>query len=715
MVWYPLSALLAASFVICVGVFVYLKNPKHRLNQYFFMMNTSIALWNLADFILLIKVWDINPLLVVRVSYVGAFFIAPFFSKLIFIITEADKQIHYRNFYKSSLLGAVILCVLDITPLFLKDVRVSPFYEYVGPLYVLFEIFFISIVLYSLYHLFVFYLKTKSPLRKTQIKYIFMGLVIGVLATVVYFISLRKTNMPSIHFFIEIIYISIFTYAIFKYHIMDIRIAITRGVIFTVVYGIALIVPIIIAVYNAQYFERLFGEKWWVGFFIIGAITSYIGQLIYNYVLNKAENKLLYKQRKYQKSLLRASKDMLFIRDMSKIQKEVVDILVKEIKISHVKFFIYDADKKEYKIKAFRGEERRAQTGQILGESHPLIKLLYHEKRAVLGENLTRMDYSPKLDLNIDMITKEVRALGAILIIPILSQKRVQGFISLGNKRHGGIYTVDDIAVMTTLLNQVALAMENAEFYEKIKEQEATLLQTFKLTTLGEMAAGFAHQINNPLTGIIMTAGAARLSTEKKLIKIKDEIGSSAEKIVIDANETFKNIEERAENVGNIVKNIMRFSKPSEFQKVEIHKIIAAGLGMIPKSKFADMDIKIVKNIDDNLPLINVCPVDMEQVVMNLSSNAIEAMPDGGMLSINASFAEEKDGMLKVEFVDTGVGIGDEYKDKIFDFFFTTKGSKGLGIGLSLVYKMVESNRGDITVDSRPGEGSCFTLYLPIG
>ena len=259
------------------------------------------------------------------------------------------------------------------------------------------------------------------------------------------------------------------------------------------------------------------------------------------------------------------------------------------------------------------------------------------------------------------------------------------------------------------------MAMENAAFYEKIIEQEATLLQAFKLSALGEMAAGFAHQINNPLTGIILSAGAFRMSMDKELQTFDDkQIPDGIGGLLDEARETLRCIENRADHAGKIVTSIMRFTKPGELQECSIEKLIEDGLNLIPENKFIEFNIQLVKDIPEKLPMIVVRPVDIEQIVMNLCTNAIEAMNDGGTLTIAVEYDVKKAKHVKMKITDTGQGISRTNLGKIFDFFFTTKGSRGMGMGLALVYKMVKNNNGDIEVKSSRGKGTCFTVYLPV-
>ncbi|MBN2407874.1 MAG: GAF domain-containing protein [Elusimicrobia bacterium] len=712
--WSIFSALLGSVFSFLIGLLVYLRNKKGELNRSFFFMNISISLWNLADILIITSKTNDIALVWDRIAYVGAFFIAPFFAKLIFTFTDHyEKRSYRRLFYCLFAVGGFLSVMSISTPLIIKSVTRNPFTEEVGIIYPVFVLYFLGGLVYSLIVLFRSYLQTTAILKKTQFLYIFLALAVGSGAVVIYFITIMYPDFPKIHYMVEILYLIIFAYAIVKLHIMDISVAVTRWAIFSIVYLPFLTVPIFVAISGEQYFRKVLGPRWWIALFVVGVILTYISHIVNYYLREKAESRLLHEQRRYHESLLKASKNMIFIRDLVTLREKVVDILIKEIKISHVRFFAYDTQNKEYRLIASRGIERRTQTGRQLNARHPMIKLLNREQKAILSENLQRIDYS-HYKLNIDLVEEELRALGASLIVPNIVHNRLLGFISLGTKQNKKIYTGDDISVLSTLSNQVALAMENAEFYEKIKDQEATLLQSFKLTTLGEMAAGFAHQINNPLSGILLSAGYFRRTVEKVLKDKTEKLSENMQNIIKEAKETLMLIEQRAEHAGKIVTDIMRFSKQEDLCETDIAKVIDDGVSLIPSKKFTQLKIKLVKNVPGDLPKVKIRPVDIEQVIMNLCTNALEAMEHDGVLTIEADIDKEKQDFLRVEVSDTGHGITEENMNKIFDFFFTTKGSKGLGLGLALTYKMVKNNNGEIEVESTPGKGTKFSIYLPL-
>ncbi len=230
-----------------------------------------------------------------------------------------------------------------------------------------------------------------------------------------------------------------------------------------------------------------------------------------------------------------------------------------------------------------------------------------------------------------------------------------------------------------------------------LRNKERQIIRSEKLATVGKLAAGVAHEINNPLGNISLYA-------QMLLSKMKD--GEAVRKLRI--------IEEQANQAARIVKSLLEFSRQAEpkLQKVSMNRIAEKALEVL-QPQLSINNIMVVKNFNKHLPGVSADPVQMQQVLVNIIKNAIEAMPEGGRLMVSTY---ERDGEVVVEVSDTGEGIPEENLSRIFDPFFSTKGvGKGTGLGLSVSYGIVERHGGRIEVESEPGKGSTFRVVLPAG
>jgi len=244
----------------------------------------------------------------------------------------------------------------------------------------------------------------------------------------------------------------------------------------------------------------------------------------------------------------------------------------------------------------------------------------------------------------------------------------------------------------------------------ELKTLRGQLMQSEKLAIMGQLAAGVAHEINNPISGI--------LTYIKLLAKKLDKEGAS-ESLVPTFKRYLSVMERETANVGRIVKNLLDFSRRKEpdISPVHIDEVIDQSL-LLLCDQLKVGNIEVQQKYKSGLPEIMGDFGQLQQVFVNLILNAVQAMPTGGTLRIKA-IAEGSPGrecFVKIEVADNGCGIPKENIPKIFDPFFTTKGGKdstGLGLGLSIVQKIIRAHHGHISVKSRVGKGTTFTIKLP--
>jgi len=231
----------------------------------------------------------------------------------------------------------------------------------------------------------------------------------------------------------------------------------------------------------------------------------------------------------------------------------------------------------------------------------------------------------------------------------------------------------------------------------ELRQMQTHLIQSEKLASLGKMAAGVAHEINNPLTSIL-------LNTHLMLEKI-DKKQAFYENLSLIAEETAR--------CTQIVKGLLEFARQNPPQKafVQINELIERTSQLL-ENQASFQNIKIIKELDPALPPIRLDKNKIQQVFWNLMLNACDAMPKGGQLVISSQLSEDHR-FIEVRFIDSGVGIPKENLPKLFDPFFTTKTS-GTGLGLAVTYGIIEQHEGKIDVQSEVGVGTVFTLSFPL-
>jgi signal transduction histidine kinase len=259
-----------------------------------------------------------------------------------------------------------------------------------------------------------------------------------------------------------------------------------------------------------------------------------------------------------------------------------------------------------------------------------------------------------------------------------------------------GPFLKEERKLIDTVAAQAGLLIEQKQAEEERVNLQNQLRHADRLATIGQLAAGVAHELNEPLGTIL---GFAELACKKP--GIDKQLDEDLHKII-----------NAALHAREVVKKLMLFSRqmPTRKTLVDLNKVVKEGLYFL-ESRCAKAGIDMVRSVADNLPRIEADQSQINQVLVNLAVNAVQAMPDGGKLTIKTE-AHGGDVLLVVE--DTGIGMDREVQSKLFMPFFTTKDvNEGTGLGLSVVHGIVTSHGGRIAVKSRVGEGSRFEIAFP--
>lgn len=234
----------------------------------------------------------------------------------------------------------------------------------------------------------------------------------------------------------------------------------------------------------------------------------------------------------------------------------------------------------------------------------------------------------------------------------------------------------------------------------ELEEHQEQLLQSRKIAAIGTLTSGIAHELNNPINNIVLTAEALQED-------FRDLPQDEALALIYD-------ILVQADRASEIVKGLLDFSRSErpEFEPLAVSNVVDETLKLV-RNQIMLSGIEVEKDIPPEVPLILGDRKSLQQVFLNLFINAIQAMPDGGTLQIGVHM---EDGQVKIDVEDTGVGIDPEHLPHIFDPFYTTKEvGRGTGLGLSVTYGIIEKHGGHIEVHSHKDQGTIFTISLPIG
>ena len=258
-----------------------------------------------------------------------------------------------------------------------------------------------------------------------------------------------------------------------------------------------------------------------------------------------------------------------------------------------------------------------------------------------------------------------------------------------------------EVAVRTIApTNEIQVAVKAiTDMARELEKREQELMQSGKLASLGVLISGVAHELGNPLNNVSMIA--------QTYLSLYDLLGDEEKKNYME------DVFTQSERIKKIVENLLDFSrqKKQELHDIQIGDLVQRSLALVG-NQLKISKVKHTVFIANHLPLVSVDVSQIQQVLINLFINAIQAMEGGGELFIDASYDQDDD-MVVLAVRDTGTGIKKEILPNIFDPFFTTKSTKGTGLGLSVSYGIIRQHHGEISVESEEGQGTTFIIKIP--
>jgi len=333
--------------------------------------------------------------------------------------------------------------------------------------------------------------------------------------------------------------------------------------------------------------------------------------------------------------------------------------------------------------------------GNILIFNRGAENILGYKAEEVVGKRNIQSIYPPGIAKEVmeKMRSPDFGGVGKLTSFPILHRKK-DGELIEGDLSASIIY--DDMGKEIASIGIFKDLRERLGIERELQKAQQALLQSEKLAAMGRLTSQIAHELNNPIYGIMNTL---------ELLKTEVPAESKRRRILeLSLSET--------QRLSEMLRNMLSFSKPEEEKRrpVKMNELVE-GILLVMEKQMKESNIKVETSFDDEIPEVIASTNQMRQVMLNIIKNAKEAMPKGGTLTVRTT-KEDKHVLIHVQ--DTGVGIPEEIKDKIFEAFFTTKQKvKGVGLGLSVCYGIIKDHGGEIKVESEEGKGTTFTIRLP--
>ncbi len=439
---------------------------------------------------------------------------------------------------------------------------------------------------------------------------------------------------------------------------------------------------------------------------IVAALVVLVGlsvALPLLHLLERGLARLMFaRQHGVREALLRLSKELASVLDLGELGRRLTSELVLRIPVMRAVLYLYNPG--TGRLDSFAEAVSPAGVGTPASEQLNTAFALWLRRSGrtmVVGEAAL----GATSDFGLRALIKQLEAERVALLVPMFLEEDLAAVLVLGEKLSGEVFAADDIRILELLMGQTAIALRNARLYQDLKDRmlelQATqqqLMQSAKLAAIGELAASVAHEINNPLTVI--------LGSSAVLLRRTPSDSATYAKVT--------NIINAANRAGKIVRDLLDFSRRREPQHepLDVNELVRRSLDIV-QVRLASGGVTLHTALDERLPLVMGDRDQLTQVFINLLTNAVDAMPGDGTLTVDSELQSEE-GMVVVRVTDTGSGMDQGQIARIFEPFFTTKGEgKGTGLGLSVSLSIISRHGGSIEVQSQPGHGTTMRVKLP--
>jgi signal transduction histidine kinase len=695
----PTALAFTMNIILCLVVLS--SKPKDIAHQLFACFVLSFATWNMGELIMISSVNPFRAIFGAKVIFVGLTF-APLFFLHFSLVFPLKKKSEWSKGFKLFLLYLIPIAII-VTFFFTFRIDIERFKElrnvfYYGLLFeepLIFLVFLGLIALFSgiciywgIKNLIQSLRTTRIPRQKLQIKYLIFGIIsMAIVGTTInlsnYFL---KLGWPI--FFLASLYsilVSLFfAIALIRYRLLDIHLIIRGGILYFSVSGLILAIYILIIKNIGEALsQRAYGKSLLVESALILALVFLL--LPFQRKVGDWIDRFFYMERvRFRTKLSEFSRTLTELVDLEEVAKTTVHFITQTLHVDSVAFFFLKNETDEYRLifGTSHSDEMK------YSSQHPFVKRTESNGRAVDLEHLRENEGEvEEID---DLIER-----GWVVVAPIFLKGKLLGFILLGKKRSEKDYTLEELELLEAFLNQAALAISRALVYRDMSLKDKQIMQAEKMAAIGELAAGIAHEIRNPL-GII--TGSAETVRKHEDHKIREEMTHY--------------ILEESQRINGLISTFLDFARPKEPKLVscDLREVLEKTLLLLsPQAK--TLGVEVNKEIPQKLLQVSVDPDQMRQAFTNLGVNALEAMPQGGVLKVTV--LENSRGRILIRFSDTGKGIPKELQTKVFDPFFTTK-EGGTGLGLSIAHRIITQHGGDIRVEGEEGKGSTFTISFPL-
>ena len=733
MLFYALTGLINAVTSTILGFFVYFKNRKAKVNQTFTLFCLSVAAWSYAYYFWPGAQDQSTALFWFRALHIGAIFIPICYFHFVLIwlnLYQKKKKILMLGY-----LAALFFCVFDFTPLFIKGMVPKLSFKYWGEpgiLYPFFLLLFFSYAVYTIYLLFKAY-QSSTGTRRSQLRYILVGTIIGYSGGATNYPLWYNIPIYPIGNFLVAVYVGIVAYAIVKYRLMDIRLAMSRGAIYLFSF-----LSVIASAFLMLFLNNRLAQPISFNFFfpITIIVASLLFKLFFRFFEKLGSKYFYYVFYSYQRVLTDLGRRLTRVLELKKLSALITSTLIRTMKLDRTIILLRNPETGDYQIQKNIGFKE--ENGISLVRDNFLTRYLEKTQNPLVYEEISLIARDVKDEKerkNLESLKENMKKIEAALCLPLFREKKVIGMIVLGSKVSGDPYSQQDLELLATLSSQASIALQNARLYnqvqdlsqnlrQKVDEQTQELRQAYEeLKKLDKAKSEFisiaSHQLRTPLTAI---KGYISMILEGDYGKLPGKAVQSMEN-VYQSNERLIKLVNGLLSISRIEAGRIEIKK----EQISIEPLIESLIEELkPQAQQKNLYLKFKKS-KTKIPQLLADKEKLRQVLLNVLDNGLRYTTRGGVtvkLEIKNSkpFGSElRAELLRIIISDTGEGMSEDELSKIFQTFSRGKaGAKlwveGIGLGLYIAKKFIELQGGKIWAESfGKGKGSRFYVELPIG
>jgi two-component system NtrC family sensor kinase len=623
-----------------------------------------------------------------------------------------------------------VLVWFGMTPLLIESMHHYPFgyFGKAGKLYPLITIPAMCATVYGAWILGRAIYKASDRSRKRRLKYLFIGFVSIAVLTGMNFIPLYGHPLypPGNFCFIPLL---VFAVGLFRHDLLNMGLLVKKGLVYSVLTAaLTGIYAIIVVAANRLFSAVGFSESvllhamlFIVIAFIFGPLNTYVRKTV-DRIFNK-------KQYNYRKIIRKNSRMIASVLQLDGVARQLVETVRHSMGVGHCLIFIRTGEHGRALSRKCRLPAAPDRYPDRLRPGNPLLEYFGRNNNSAYRKKSESM-----ADRGSDnfLLNENLERYDAVLAVPMIFKGTLNGLMITGEKDCGAPFSSEDTDLLETLASHGALAVENARTYQAIEslnrnlesrvvertrrlkvaveEKERTLEQLVRsesLAAIGQLVAGVAHELNNPLASV------------KSLLQsfLEDlEPGAANKDIDAELLDDLRFADRELDRAAGIVSSLLGLSRQTQTYRepVDVNSVLNDALRVL-QNKCKHFELSIEKKFAQKLPLIMGNFSNLGQVAINIIGNAIDALPgQKGIVGLVTAYSPETDEII-FECIDTGPGIPDSIRREIFKPFFTTKPvGRGTGLGLYICHEIVSRHGGVITVESAPGSGARVIVRLPV-